>query len=58
MHHILKKNNNLFIKNFVPMCLRGEQYYPSHIAVLNRLRGIRVKLCRTEKQPRTKFNRT
>lgn len=58
MHHILMKNNNLIIKNFVAMCLSGEQYYPSHIAVLYRLRVIRVKLCRTEKQPRTKFNRT
>ena len=58
MHHIFKKNYNLIIKNFVPMCLRGEQYYPSHIAVLYRLRVIRVKLCRTEKQPLTNFNCT
>ena len=40
MHHICKKNYNLIIKNFVPMCLRGQ------IAVLYRLRVIRVKLCR------------
>ena len=59
IHHIFKKNYNSIIKNFVPMCLRREHYYPSHIAVLlHRLRVIRVKLCRAEKQPRTKFNCT
>ena len=58
MHHIFKKNYNLVIKNFILMCLRREQHYSSHIAVLYHLRVIRVKLCRTEKQPRTKFNRT
>ena len=56
MRHIFRKNYNLIIKNFIPMCLRREQHYPSHIAVLYRLRVIRVKLCRIEKQPRTKFN--
>ena len=57
MHHIFKKNYNLIIKSFAPMCLRRERYYPSHIAVLHRLCVIRVKLWRTEKQPRAKFNR-
>ena len=57
MHDTFKKNYNLIIKNFIPMCLRIKQHYPSHIAVLYRSRVIRVKLCRTEKQPRTKFNR-
>ena len=57
MHHIFKKNYNLIIENFISMCLRREQHYPSHIAVLYRLRVIRVKLCLTEKQPCTKFNR-
>ena len=51
MHYIFKKNYNLVIKNFIPMCSRKEQHYPSHIAVLYCLRVIRVKLCRTEKQP-------
>lgn len=54
MHDIFKKNYNLIIKNFISMCLRKEQHYPSHIAVLYRFR---VKLCRTEKQPRTKIKR-
>ena len=48
MHHIFKKNDNLIIKNIIPMCLRREQHYPSHIVVLYRLYVIRVKLCRTE----------
>ena len=26
MHHIFKKNYNLIIKNFIPMCLRREQH--------------------------------
>ena len=58
MRHIFKKYYNSIIWNFIPMCLRIKQYYPSHIAVLHRLRVIRVKLCRTEKQLRTKFNCT
>ena len=58
MRHISKKNYNLIIKNFILMYLRREQYYSSHIAVLYRLRVIRVKLYRTEKQTRTKFNRS
>ena len=58
MHHIFKKNYNLIIKNFIPMCLPREHHYPSHVAVLYRLRVIRVKLCRTAKQPLTKFNST
>ena len=33
MRHVFKKNYNLIIKNFVPMWLRREQYYSSHIAV-------------------------
>ena len=57
MHYIFKKNYNLIIKNFISMCLRREQHYSSRIAVLYRLRVIRVKLCCTEKQPRIKFNR-
>ena len=57
MHHIFEKNYNLIIKNFIRMCLRREQHCPSYIAVLYRLRVIRVNLCHTEKQPRTKFNR-
>ena len=56
MHYIFKKNYNLIIKNFIPTCLRRD--YPSHIAVLYRLRVTRLKLCRTEKQPCTKINRT
>ena len=36
------------------MFLRREQHYLSYIAVLYRFR---VKLCRTEKQPRTKIKR-
>ena len=44
MHHIFKKNYNLIIKNFIPVCLRTEQHYSSHIVVLYRLRVIRVKL--------------
>ena len=48
MHHIFKKNCNLIIKSFIPICLRREQHYPLHIAVLYRLRVIRVKLCRIE----------
>ena len=58
MHHIFRENYNLVIKHFVLVCLRREQHYPSHIAVLYHLRVIRVKLCRTEKQPRAKFIRT
>ena len=54
MHHIFKKNYNLVIENFIPMCLRKEQNYPSHVAMLYRLCVIRVKLCRTEKQSRAK----
>ena len=57
MHHIFKKNYNLIIKSFIPICLRREQHYPLHIAVLYRLRVIRVKLCRIEEQSRTTFNR-
>lgn len=56
MHDIFKNNYNLIIKNFVSMCLRIEQHYPSQIAVLYRLRVIRVQLCRTEFD-RTKFDR-
>ena len=58
MRHISKKNYNLIIKNFILMYLRREQYYSSHIAVLYHLRVIRVRLYRTEKQIRTKFNRS
>ena len=58
MHRIFKKNCNWVIKNFIPMFLRREQRYPSHIAVAYRLRVIRVKLCRREKQLRAKFSPT
>lgn len=34
MHRIFKKNDNLVIKIFIAMCLRREENYPSHIAVL------------------------
>ena len=57
MHRIFKKNYNLVIRNFVPMCLRRKQHYPSHVAELHRLHVIRVELCRTKKQLRTKFSR-
>ena len=58
MRHIFKKNYNLVIKHFVPMCLRREHHYPSRIAVLYHLRVIRVKLCCTKKQLRGMFSRT
>ena len=51
MHHIFKKNYNLIIKNFIPMCLPREHHYPSHVAVLYRLRVIRVKLPYSETAP-------
>ena len=46
MHRIFKKHYNLIIKNFIAMCLRREQHYPSHIAMPYRVRVIRVKLKR------------
>lgn len=40
MHHIAKKNDNLIIKIIIAMCLRKEENYPSHVAVLYLLRVI------------------
>ena len=53
MHRMFKKNYNLIIENIVAMCLRREQHYPSRVAVLYRLRVIRAKLLRTEKENST-----